>query len=43
MAAIVAATLLRLGYVLTMWNSRSVVWLRQRVFAPNETAPRPHD
>ena len=43
MAAIVAATLLRLGYIVTMWNSRSVVWLRQRVFAPNEAAPRPHD
>ena len=43
MAAIVAATLLRLGYIVTMWNSRSVVWLRQRVFAPNEAAPRPRD
>jgi UDP-GlcNAc:undecaprenyl-phosphate GlcNAc-1-phosphate transferase len=32
--AVVSAVLLRLGYVLTMWNSRSVVWLRQRVFAP---------
>jgi UDP-GlcNAc:undecaprenyl-phosphate GlcNAc-1-phosphate transferase len=31
---VVSAVLLRLGYVLTMWNSRSVVWLRQRVFAP---------
>jgi hypothetical protein len=27
-------TLARLGYVVTLWNSRSVVWLRQRFFAP---------
>ena len=32
--AIVGAIMLRLGYVITMWNSQSVVWLRQRVFAP---------
>ena len=33
---VVGVTLLRLGYILTMWNSRSIVWLRQRVFAPQE-------
>lgn len=26
--------LLKLGYVVTLWNSHSIVWLRQRVFAP---------
>lgn len=31
---VVATTLSRLGYIVTIWNSRSVVWLRQRVFAP---------
>ncbi len=36
LAMIVGATLLRLGYILTLWNSRSIVWLRQRVFAPDE-------
>jgi UDP-GlcNAc:undecaprenyl-phosphate GlcNAc-1-phosphate transferase len=36
-AVVVAAVLLRLGYIVTMWNSRSVVWLRQRVFAPEQT------
>jgi UDP-GlcNAc:undecaprenyl-phosphate GlcNAc-1-phosphate transferase len=30
----VATTLLKLGYIVTLWNSRSIVWLRQRVFAP---------
>ena len=29
-----ALTLLRLGYLVTIWNSHSVLWLRQRVFAP---------
>jgi hypothetical protein len=33
-------TLLRLGYVVTLWNSHGVVWLRQRVFAPE---PVGHD
>ena len=32
--ATVGVTLFRLGYVVTMWNSHSIVWLRQRVFAP---------
>lgn len=32
--AICSATLLKLGYVVTIWNSHSVVWLRQRIFAP---------
>jgi UDP-GlcNAc:undecaprenyl-phosphate GlcNAc-1-phosphate transferase len=36
---IVAIVLLRLGYILTFWNSRSVVWLRQRVFAPASALP----
>jgi UDP-GlcNAc:undecaprenyl-phosphate GlcNAc-1-phosphate transferase len=31
---IIATIMLRLGYVITLWNSRSIVWLRQRVFAP---------
>jgi len=30
----VGGTLLRLGYIVTLWNSHSVVWLRQRMFAP---------
>lgn len=34
LVTIVALGLLRLGYIVTLWNSRSVVWLRQRVFAP---------
>lgn len=29
----VAAMMLRLGYVVTLWNSRSIVWLRQRLLA----------
>jgi UDP-GlcNAc:undecaprenyl-phosphate GlcNAc-1-phosphate transferase len=32
--AIVAVFLLKLGYVVTLWNSHSIVWLRQRVFQP---------
>lgn len=36
----VAALLLKLGYVLTIWNSNTVVWLRQRLFAPDETTAR---
>jgi len=32
--AVVAATLMRLGYVVTLWNSHSIVWLRQHVFQP---------
>ena len=35
--AIVGAVVLRLGYVVTLWNSHSVVWLRQRVFAPTSS------
>jgi UDP-GlcNAc:undecaprenyl-phosphate/decaprenyl-phosphate GlcNAc-1-phosphate transferase len=31
---VVVTTITRLGYIVTMWNSRSIVWLRQRVFAP---------
>ena len=31
---VVAGTLLRLGYVVTLWNSRSIVWLRQHVSQP---------
>lgn len=36
--AMVAITTARLGYILTMWNSRSIVWLRQRVFAPEHSS-----
>jgi UDP-GlcNAc:undecaprenyl-phosphate GlcNAc-1-phosphate transferase len=32
----VSGTLLKLGYVLTLWNSHGIVWVRQRVFAPEE-------
>ncbi len=31
--ATVAMTLLRLGYIVTLWNSHGIVWLRQRVYA----------
>jgi len=30
----VSVVLLRLGYVVTLWNSHGVVWVRQRIFAP---------
>jgi UDP-GlcNAc:undecaprenyl-phosphate GlcNAc-1-phosphate transferase len=40
LAAAVGGILLKLGYVLTIWNSHSIVWLRQRVFAPEVTADR---
>jgi UDP-GlcNAc:undecaprenyl-phosphate GlcNAc-1-phosphate transferase len=36
---VVCAVLLRLGYILTLWNSQSIVWLRQRVFAPAPERP----
>lgn len=32
--ALLLTILQRLGYVVTLWNSHSVVWLRQRIFAP---------
>ena len=35
-AGTVTLTLLKLGYVVTLWNSHSIVWLRQRVFAPQQ-------
>jgi len=38
---VVSMTLLKLGYIVTMWNSRSIVWLRQRVFAPAHDQPGP--
>ncbi len=31
--ATVLVTLLRLGYIVTLWNSHGVVWLRQHVYA----------
>jgi UDP-GlcNAc:undecaprenyl-phosphate GlcNAc-1-phosphate transferase len=31
--AVVGVTLTRLGYIVTIWNSHSIVWLRQRVYA----------
>jgi len=39
--ATVSLVLLKLGYVVTIWNSRSIVWLRQRVFAPDASKQRP--
>lgn len=39
LVALVSGILLKLGYVVTLWNSQSIVWLRQRVFAPE---PQPH-
>jgi UDP-GlcNAc:undecaprenyl-phosphate GlcNAc-1-phosphate transferase len=38
----VAALLLKLGYVVTIWNSRSMVWVRQHLAAP-PTTPRTRD
>lgn len=38
--AIVSAVLLKLGYVVTLWNSHSIVWLRQRIFAPSPSQRR---
>lgn len=38
--AAVATMLLRLGYVVTIWNSASIVWLRQRFVAPAEQSAR---
>jgi len=43
LAAITGVTLLKLGYILTMWNSRSIVWLRQRVFSPDDAAQQTRD
>jgi UDP-GlcNAc:undecaprenyl-phosphate GlcNAc-1-phosphate transferase len=37
----VALTLFRLGYVVTLWNSHGIVWLRQRVFAPPQSQHQP--
>ncbi len=37
----VGLTLLKLGYLVTLWNSRSIVWLRQRMFAPATDSTRP--
>jgi UDP-GlcNAc:undecaprenyl-phosphate/decaprenyl-phosphate GlcNAc-1-phosphate transferase len=31
----ITAMLLRLGYIVTIWNSHSVVWLRQRISPPS--------
>ncbi|MDP9238345.1 MAG: undecaprenyl/decaprenyl-phosphate alpha-N-acetylglucosaminyl 1-phosphate transferase [Chloroflexota bacterium] len=38
--ATVLVVLLRLGYVVTLWNSRSLVWLRRRLAPPVEATPR---
>ncbi len=43
LAVIIGITLLKLGYILTLWNSRSIVWLRQRFFAPHEAASHSQD
>jgi len=40
LVATVSIMLLRLGYLVTIWNSHSVVWLRQRVVAPAEHSSR---
>ena len=40
MIGTVALILLRLGYVVTLWNSHGIVWLRQRVFMPESPASR---
>jgi UDP-GlcNAc:undecaprenyl-phosphate GlcNAc-1-phosphate transferase len=39
----VATTLLRLGYIVTIWNSASIVWLRQRITGPETLARRSTD
>jgi len=36
----VAVTLLRLGYIVTIWNSHGIVWLRQHVYALAGGVPR---
>ena len=33
LVATVSAVLLKLGYVVTLWNSHGVVWVRQRIVA----------
>jgi UDP-GlcNAc:undecaprenyl-phosphate GlcNAc-1-phosphate transferase len=33
LVTVVGGTLLKLGYIVTIWNSHSIVWLRQRVVA----------
>ena len=38
--ATVGVTLLRLGYIVTLWNSHSIVWVRQRFFEPDEMQTR---
>lgn len=37
---LVGVVLLRLGYIVTLWNSRSIVWVRQRVSAPEPASGR---
>lgn len=40
LVALVGGILFKLGYLVTVWNSQSIVWLRQRVFAPEpQSAP----
>ncbi len=40
MIGTVALVLLRLGYVVTLWNSHGIVWIRQRVFMPESPTSR---
>ena len=40
LVATVSGVLLKLGYVVTIWNSRSVVWIRQHIVAPPATSRR---
>jgi UDP-GlcNAc:undecaprenyl-phosphate GlcNAc-1-phosphate transferase len=43
LVATVATILFKLGYVVTLWNSQSVVWLRQRIMAPAAASEAPRD
>ena len=43
MISTVGVTLLRLGYIVTIWNSHGIVWLRQRVYALAGSMPRGGD
>jgi UDP-GlcNAc:undecaprenyl-phosphate GlcNAc-1-phosphate transferase len=42
-AAVLALVLAKLGYLLTLWNSHSIVWLRKRLTFQSEEKPEPLD
>jgi UDP-GlcNAc:undecaprenyl-phosphate GlcNAc-1-phosphate transferase len=42
-AAVLALVLAKLGYLLTLWNSHSIVWLRKRLTFQSEQKPEPLD